>query len=341
MTNPYVYAAPIQGREGFYGRASEMMRISSRIAAERPQSVSVVGEPKSGKTSLINFLCDPESQAEMLDDPAQYVLLRMELEGRPPRDPEEFFRQLAGVLDDMGEGPMTPTYDGFLDVVRGLMSNERRLIVFLDDFGVVTQNAGFPLEFFSFMRSVANNNDVGYLTTSWAPLQQLCHTQDIEESPFFNIFTTVNLEPFKEDAAHQLVEEPARQTGAPFEEEVEWILELGGSSPYLLQLAAGAAFEARGKGSISRESLADRAFGEARGFLTTVWEKHVTEVQREVLRGVGDGKRVEPRHEHAAENLERRGILRRADDGLVFTAELMARFVRDHGSGGFFRRLFS
>jgi len=61
MTNPYVYAQPIQGRDGFYGRASELTRISSRIAAETPQSVCVVGEPKSGKTSLINFLCDPAS----------------------------------------------------------------------------------------------------------------------------------------------------------------------------------------------------------------------------------------------------------------------------------------
>ena len=84
MPNPYSYEGAIQGAEGFRNRASEITRITSRIAAERPQSVSVVGSGRSGKSSLVNYLLDPSVQAEYLDDPSQYLLPRM-----PPAPEEE------------------------------------------------------------------------------------------------------------------------------------------------------------------------------------------------------------------------------------------------------------
>ena len=339
MANPYVYEKPLKGQEGFYNRASEITRISSRIAAERPQSVSIVGGPRMGKTSLLNLLGDPTVQSGYLDDPSQYVCPHLFLKEQPVSNPEAFFAQLGAALQACGQEGMKPTYEGFNDLVKQLMQEGRKLVVFLDDFGLVTQNPGFPVDFFSFMRSMANSNDVGYVTTSPAPLQKLCYTQDIEDSPFFNIFTTVNLEPFKQEEARKLVEEPARAAGAPFDAEADWILELAGGAPYLLQLTANLVFEARVNGNAEKDSLADSAFREARKFLELLW-KDFSGQEQEVLRAVGAGQKVERRHEYAAESLERRGFLRREGEQYRFGMVLLERYVRENGSGGFWKRLF-
>ena len=341
MHNPYVYKEPLKGRAGFFNRLSEYMRIISRSAADSPQSVSVVGGPRMGKTSLLNYLCDPAQRARYLNDPLRYVFLCLYLKEKPPDSPEAFFSQMRAALQDCGQGTMVPTYDGFVALVEQLMQEGRKLVIFCDDFDQVTLHPGFPLDFFSFLRAIANSNDVGYVTTSYAPLQQLCHTPAIEESPFFNVFTTVNLEAFQPEEARKLVEEPARASGSPFGAEADWILELGGMFPYLLQLTAAVAFEERTAGRLSKEVLAERAFREARAHLELIWEKHFPAAQQEVMRAVATGKTFEDRYQYAAESLERREYLRRNGEGYVFTAALVERFVQECGRGGFWKRLLS
>ena len=220
------------------------------------------------------------------------------------------------------------------------MQAGRKLVLFLDDFGFVTQNESYPLDFFSFMRSVANSHDVGYVTTSAAALQTLCHTQDIEESPFFNIFTTVNLEPFNPEAARELVEKPAADAGAAFSSEVVGgIIELAGGTPYLLQLTAATAFGANESGRVDLQKLAEDAYSEARSFLDDRWSSF-SDPQKEVMTALCAGKGIERRHEYAAEQLERRGTLQREGETFVCGEGLMKRFVAEQGKGGFFKRLF-
>lgn len=340
MNNPYVYREPLKGRAGFYNRVSELTRIISRSAADGPQSVSVVGPPRTGKTSLINYLCDPAQRAQDLDDPSRYVYLCLYLKDEPPGSPEAFFARMQAALQGSGQGAMEPTSEGFRALVEQLMQEGRKLVLFLDDFDQVTLHQGFPLDFFSFMRAIANSNDVGYVTTSYAPLQQLCYTPAIGESPFFNIFTTVNLEAFKPEEALRLVEGPAREVGSPFGQEVDWILELGGASPYLLQLSAWIAFEERARGRLDKELLAARAFGEAHEYLELIWEKHFPRAQLAVLSALATGKAIDRRHQHAVGTLERRGYLRQNGEGYLFTSALVERFVRECGQGGFWKRLF-
>jgi len=328
----------LKGRQGFHNRSSELTRIASRIAAQRPQSVSIVGWSKTGKTSLVNWLNDPESQREYLEDPACYVMLHLSL-GQDT--PEEFFLRIDAQLRDSGEDALaSPSFDGFNELVKNLMAAERKFVLFLDDFELVTQNQGFPLDFFSFMRSIANSNDVGYVTTSAAALQTLCHTQDIEESPFFNIFTTVNLEPFSPQEARKMVENPVVDSGRSFGDDlISRILRLGGGSPYLLQLSAHVAFQGSTSGEMSQEDLAERACEQARDFLQSRWE-NASEAQQEVLKAVSSDGEVKPRHRHAAESLERFGMLEQDGAGYRFSEELMERYVGDKGKGGFFKRLF-
>jgi hypothetical protein len=340
MNQPYTYDGPIEDRDRFYGRRSEITRISSRIGADRPQSVSVVGGPRSGKTSLLRWLFHPDSQREYLEDPPSYVYLFLDLTEASPQDPEDFFAVVDRAYQCAGLDAMPATYDGFSGRLSELAEAGRQLVLFCDDFHVITQNDRFPLEFFSFLRSAANNHDVGFVVSSFAPLHKLCASQDLEESPFFNIFTPVNLRPFRADEARELVEDPAERAGAPFGEEVDWILDLAGSHPYLLQLTAALAFEGKADGAIDRQVLAERASSAAEEFFRVLWDSRFPAVQKEVLRALASDQGVEDRIRYAADDLLRDGYLTKADDRYSVASRLMLYFVAQSQNVSIWKRLF-
>ena len=54
--NPYLNRTAIKDDRGFFGRRRELATIFSRIDAREPQSVSIVGERRIGKSSLLRKL---------------------------------------------------------------------------------------------------------------------------------------------------------------------------------------------------------------------------------------------------------------------------------------------
>ena len=67
--NPYLDRVSIRDVSRFYGRNREVTRIFSRIGAARPQSISIVGERRIGKSSLMNYISFPEIRKKYLPDP--------------------------------------------------------------------------------------------------------------------------------------------------------------------------------------------------------------------------------------------------------------------------------
>ena len=200
MNNPYHHRGPITQTDAFYGRRREIAKIYSRIATDHCQSIAVVGEPKMGKSSLLRFLYDENSKNAYLSDPDNYVYLFFELRPEAHGSPDLFFRSLSEWVHRAAGSllgfEMEPSYDGFKKVVETLKERNKKLIVFFDDFNVITQGGDFPLEFFSFLRSIANNYNVAYIISSYLELHKLSASKAIVESPFFNIFTNVPLRPF-------------------------------------------------------------------------------------------------------------------------------------------------
>jgi len=56
MSNPFFYGDPIPPKL-FVGRDRELRRIINRIITG--QSTAIIGEPRSGKTSLLLYLAEP------------------------------------------------------------------------------------------------------------------------------------------------------------------------------------------------------------------------------------------------------------------------------------------
>ena len=73
--NPYDSQEPVNDPNKFWGRSVEVARIFSRIGASRPQSVSLIGEPKIGKTSLIRYLLSEQVRKKYLEDHEKVLLI--------------------------------------------------------------------------------------------------------------------------------------------------------------------------------------------------------------------------------------------------------------------------
>jgi serine/threonine-protein kinase len=188
--------------------------------------------------------------------------------------------------------------------------------VLFDEFDAITTNQAFDLEFYSFLRSIANNYDVAYVTSSARDLQELCHTQLIADSPFFNIFTNVFLRAFTRTEALQLISRPSAEAGVPLEGYARRILEIAGYFPYFLQIACSAYFDylSENDGKLDREEVEATFLDEAKGQFRFIWD-HLSDSFRGSIRESIENGRVGKEHEHIYEDLKRAGFFIQDDRG--------------------------
>src|SRR5215208_4516861 len=96
--NPYLNRVAIKEPSQFFGRTREVARIFSRIGAPRPQSISVVGERRIGKSSLLQFINHPQIRARNLDDVQSYIFVFIDLQQKRRLTLEEFFKGLFELI---------------------------------------------------------------------------------------------------------------------------------------------------------------------------------------------------------------------------------------------------
>ena len=95
MQNPFSSTESVTDPSRFYGRQGDIRRIYARIGAERPQSVSIVGESSIGKSSLINVLTHPEMKQRHLSDATETIFGLIHLHKRDNWLPSNFFQALT------------------------------------------------------------------------------------------------------------------------------------------------------------------------------------------------------------------------------------------------------
>ena len=350
MQNLYDYKSPVTNRDLFFGRTNVLTKIYSRIGADRPQSISVVGEPKIGKSSLLWYLALEETRRAWLKNPDDYIYFYMPIRLERNLSFKNFYISLCNgisqktkVITEIREAE--PSYDLFKSIIENLNQKDKKIILFFDDFHLITQNETFPLEFFSFLRSLANNFNLAFVTSSFMDLQKLCVSKDIEESPFFNIFTNVTLKPFEQDEAIQLIEEPFHRAGLSVNSERKLILNMAGHFPFMLQAACSILFDIK----VARGSLepADLRVWEAR-FCTEV-ESHFKSLwqsfnddQKEIFKLLMKSKRIDKAKVYVLDDLVRRNYVVKTGDRPQLYSPVFKKLVAEiTGTGLPERRRFS
>jgi serine/threonine-protein kinase len=280
----------IQNPDQFYGRSRELNRILSRIGADRPQSVSVVGDRRIGKSSLLNALKWKETQERYLGEELQSILVFMDFQRFHKMDLEDFFLLLEKEIRH--SCTELPRFDGlsgygvYQSILEQLKEKGQRLLLLFDEFDAITSNPAFDLDFYSFMRSAANNYPVGYVTSSKVELQKICYSSDVADSPFFNIFSNLYLRPFERKEALELIRLPSQEAGFALEKYSEDILALAGLFPFYLQIACSVYFEwlqEQGEEEPDREELKERYLEEAGPHFHYFWE-HLNAESKHVMK---------------------------------------------------------
>jgi hypothetical protein len=234
----------IREPEKFFGRRKELAEIFDRL--RQMQSVSVVGEWRIGKSSLLYHIY--QTGKKQLGD---FDIFYLDM--RRVRTSREFFQRVVEMLG--GEG------DDHLAMERALRN--RKVVLCLDEFEMAADNEAFPTDFFDVLHSFVRTGELALVVATRHPLPELPFEGSVRTSPFFSIFLPLRLGPFTEEEARELVATPAQRAGQPFtEEEIAFALELGERYPWKLQVACFHLFEAKQTGQVDFDAVRRECEGE-------------------------------------------------------------------------------
>ncbi|MGC1123137.1 MAG: hypothetical protein WBA22_18800, partial [Candidatus Methanofastidiosia archaeon] len=89
--NPYTNRSMIRDSRFFFDRELETRKIFSRIGTASPQSLSIVGKRKIGKSSLLYHVFSEEIAQSFLSNLEDYVFAFVDLQEKRAMDVEQFF----------------------------------------------------------------------------------------------------------------------------------------------------------------------------------------------------------------------------------------------------------
>ena len=334
--NPYLNRSMIRAVDAFFGRRRELQRLMARLGAETPQSVSLVGERRNGKSSFLWHASRPEVYSRHLDDAGQYVFLLLDFQGLRHMDLagfcQTFTRHLAEAAPDGLAIDCADDLQGLEAQVHQCADAGLRLVCLFDEFETIVGSPVFGPEFLGFLRSLANTYPVALVAATRRPLRTLCNSRELAESPFFNIFAELSIGPFLPAEAHELITVPSAGADHPLEAHSESLLGLAGCLPFFLQIACSAAFEClleSTSGDLD-DTLVERRFrDEADSHFHYLWE-HFDESQRAVLAGLVAGHPPSEKAAAATRSLVDHGYLHEAAGSLAPFSKALAPFLQEH-----------
>jgi hypothetical protein len=203
-----------------------------------------------------------------------------------------------------------PNYEGFKQIISTFDDQGLKLILLFDEFELITKNTNFNSEFYSFCRSIANNFNVAYIVSSGRNLQTLCHSREISDSPFFNIFSNLTVSQFSRTEAVSLIRGPAEKMNYKLQPYVDFIIDIAGFYPFFIQIACAALYEHVKNGEAENKTLMEAAkedfLDEAKVHFQQIWETANVD-EREVILALCSGKKILPSQEYLVKVLEKEG----------------------------------
>jgi AAA-like domain len=356
--NPFTYGNPISDPRRFIGRSREIEQIFGRLRNEEFESSSLVGERRIGKTSLLNYLADPGvREAHGLGQGRySFVYVDLQMVGRT-MDPDRLWRRLLTLMQrQCADQKVTEAVQALLrqdrmdafdlsELFQEADDGGHHVVFLLDEFEQVTANANFGPDFYYALRSLMIQYKVALVTSSRSELVELCHSDEVKSSPFFNIFANISLDMFSRAEFEAMTGRALAGTPVTFTEpETESVTRLAGLHPYFLQAACHMLYESygRGLGALERLAFLNSNFrSEAIPHITDFWgnsddnEKIVLTAAALLERAPGstegfslaDLQRVFSRGERWVERLARRGLLMSSGGRYCLFSSLMGPWI--------------
>jgi len=259
--NPFTFGNPIRDPAKFFGRSEELRQVVNRLRSSAHESTSIVGERRIGKTSLLKHLENGSVAQELGLPPDQFCMVYMDFQGLTDITPPRFWQRVLQKLEraicrpelavDIKQLRTQDAFDLFdLEDLFTMITDEGLIpVLLLDEFEYVTQNPNFGSDFFGGLRALAIHQNLPLVTATRRELIDLCHSEELKGSPFFNIFSNIVLRPFNQEDVHALLDGYLEGMGISFtESEREMVSKLGGGYPFFTQMAAFFMFDAKSNG---------------------------------------------------------------------------------------------
>jgi len=261
---PFQVGKPITDPADFVGRREVLQKLSDAMLGL--QNISLHGERRTGKTSLLCYLAHPAFSSviglpeahisvyfdfqpfadasaanvwqAMADAIAEQIMQRYP-DGQVSK---EFLAIIKEVLVSPGEPELFST--GFGRALSYLGTAGFKIHLLLDEFDQTARNSNLGDPFYDALRSLPTRTGecLSYIIATRTGLAALQPVYNKVSSPFFNIFTRVILGPFPEDEAHLLIFDYFSRAGLDISlaeklcSESSFLNEVTGYHPFFLQM---------------------------------------------------------------------------------------------------------
>jgi len=254
--NPFVSGEPVRREDMFFGRYELLQRIVDTL---HNNSIMIHGERRIGKTTLLYQLASRLREVDDVD--YWFIPLYVDLEGTTEESffhflmeeilngvlmlPESSLELQANLTELLYYHTSDPDYTDrefsrdLRDLIERLQSygekrhplKQMRIILLLDEMDVMS---GYTRIVQQRLRRIFMRDFAATLGAVVAGIQ-ISKAWDRIESPWYNLFNEIELQPFTREQAVELLTEPIRGYYDYEPAALEYILEQSGGKPYRLQ----------------------------------------------------------------------------------------------------------
>ncbi|MGC1121896.1 MAG: hypothetical protein WBA22_12470 [Candidatus Methanofastidiosia archaeon] len=331
--NPFQYLKPVKNPDDFFGRKEEIKSIYRHIL--NLHSISVVGERKTGKTSLFLHLIHPQTLKKYEISSDNLLMSYIDISSCTLIEPSDLFLKfLECISKESGDEisreiiPLLEkesiSFQDFEEVIAELNKNSRKVVFFLDEFMKISMITHGDI--YSKLRYLAQMYDVTYVVSTLRDLRSLFEEEKFSISPFFNIFVTYQLRGLDEESARELITATFSKGGFEVDDSVvESIIKFSGTSPFFLKVACWHYFENLIKGHLDFDrTLINTIQGELEPHHEYNWD-HLQKAEQAALLGIIENGKTDD--SGAERSLERKGYVTEGVRGTSIAAESFHAFL--------------
>lgn len=291
----------------FYGRKGVLKIIARRIGSRTLQSISIVGERRIGKSSLLNYIVTQPEQ--FLSQSTQYVFIYLDLMKGYCHTRANLFKTIRRELQKaLGWEPWSSNEDGDLGAfdfaLEEVISQGKKLILCLDQMENLTKR---PREFDEILEDWRANGQMGQMamiTSSTQPLAELCKSGGLI-SPFYNIFLQETLGLLSKSEWEALIYDHFKAD----REDILFTERVAGGHPFFTQMAAETLWYAYQGNNLNYEGLYQKLLTQIEPHLAGLW-RVLSPAEQSILRDVAVGRKSPQFDKRILNSLYDRGFLR-------------------------------
>lgn len=251
--NPFLVGNPVPP-ENFVGRDDLISDIFSKLQTKPVHNIALVGLPRFGKSSLLNYITNENVRRRYLRDrSSRYIFCEVDLHDLPLNcDSDSFWQH---VLDRAGHQspPRLSARRRLEHFLSALLARQERFVLLIDEFDAIFAYPNLiTSDFLGSLRTQASKSQVlsVIIALPWGLTE--CDRR-IEQkiriptgSPYLNVFLPFWIGPFSSNEVDSLIDKYLGRRRNLFDDnDRAWISEISGCLPVVVQAAASLLYDVR------------------------------------------------------------------------------------------------